>query len=255
MSNTARLKRNFGPPVFDSIAADYDRMIDWDQRLSREIPLIDAIWRRHLVESLVDFGCGTGRHAIELRKLGYRVAGVDNSREMLDIAQRNADGMGIRFAESLGELRGRYDVVMSIGNTLASIRTVPELQAVLRAMRRLMGYGGVVLLQVRNYESLKAGSVVTLGLRDTPEAIYFRAYHLGAVARHAHMVDLQAFKLERGEGKLQASGTVSRVRAWSRAELRRQLRHTGYRLIGTYSDYALAAFSPRSPDIVVMARC
>lgn len=39
---------------------------------------------------ILDVGCGTGRHAIELTKRGYRVTGVDISRGMLAEARRRA---------------------------------------------------------------------------------------------------------------------------------------------------------------------
>ncbi|GBF76920.1 SAM-dependent methyltransferase [Paenibacillus sp. 598K] len=40
---------------------------------------------------ILDIGCGTGRHAIELAKRGYRVTGVDISAGMLAEAARQAD--------------------------------------------------------------------------------------------------------------------------------------------------------------------
>ncbi len=41
-------------------------------------------------DSILDVGCGTGRHAIELAKRGYRVTGVDISTGMLAEAQKAA---------------------------------------------------------------------------------------------------------------------------------------------------------------------
>jgi 2-polyprenyl-3-methyl-5-hydroxy-6-metoxy-1,4-benzoquinol methylase len=39
---------------------------------------------------ILDIGCGTGRHSIELAKRGYNVTGVDLSDSMLQKAQENA---------------------------------------------------------------------------------------------------------------------------------------------------------------------
>lgn len=39
---------------------------------------------------ILDMGCGTGRHSIELARRGYKVTGVDLSPGMLAVAKRNA---------------------------------------------------------------------------------------------------------------------------------------------------------------------
>ncbi len=39
---------------------------------------------------IIDIGCGTGRHSIELAKRGFRMTGMDVSEEMLNIAREKA---------------------------------------------------------------------------------------------------------------------------------------------------------------------
>jgi len=44
---------------------------------------------------LLDIGCGTGRHSIELARRGYQITGIDLSSGMLAEAQRAAEGSGV----------------------------------------------------------------------------------------------------------------------------------------------------------------
>ena len=45
---------------------------------------------------ILDIGCGTGRHAVELARRGYRVTGVDISSGMLAEAERAASEAGVK---------------------------------------------------------------------------------------------------------------------------------------------------------------
>lgn len=46
---------------------------------------------------ILDIGCGTGRHAIELTKRGYKITGVDLSDSQLDRAREKAEKQNVRM--------------------------------------------------------------------------------------------------------------------------------------------------------------
>jgi 2-polyprenyl-3-methyl-5-hydroxy-6-metoxy-1,4-benzoquinol methylase len=52
---------------------------------------------RRKIKNILDIACGTGRHAIPLAKLGYRVTAFDLSKEMLDIAKEKAKKENVRI--------------------------------------------------------------------------------------------------------------------------------------------------------------
>ncbi|MBI2837949.1 MAG: class I SAM-dependent methyltransferase [Acidobacteria bacterium] len=238
---------------FDAVAVDFDRMIDWPARLGREIPPISAMLRSRLATSVIDFGSGTGRHAIELSRCGFAVSCVDRSRVMRRLARSNAFPLRMKVVESLDRLQGRYDAVITIGNTLPSIRSAVQLARIFKQMRRLTMPDGLLLIQVRNYEKLLRDRVETTGLRDTGDVTYFRAYHAEDSPRGGRSVHLHLFKIDRRTAHPTVSGSIARLRGWSRSELRRALRSAGYRGIAFHSDYQLRPFSQASPDIVVVA--
>lgn len=64
--------------------------------------------------SILDVGCGTGRHSIELARRGYAVTGLDLSSEMLSRAADAARSAGvnvnwIRSDATKFSLSGKYD--------------------------------------------------------------------------------------------------------------------------------------------------
>lgn len=46
---------------------------------------------------IIDIGCGTGRHAIELSKRGYSMTGIDLSESLLEKAREKTKRIASRF--------------------------------------------------------------------------------------------------------------------------------------------------------------
>ncbi len=74
--------------------------------------------------SLLDFGCGTGKHLSIFRSLKFDVQGYDPSEEMLSIASQN--NPEIFFSSDLNKLRAENDLVVSLFDVL-SYQTNPQM--------------------------------------------------------------------------------------------------------------------------------
>jgi SAM-dependent methyltransferase len=108
--------------VFGAGYADsYDDLYA-DKDYSAECDLLEEIFRRAAapVRSLLDLGCGTGRHSVELAARGYDVVGVDLSEGMLERARLRAlDQKVDRTTFVLGDIQTidvgrRFDAVVSM---------------------------------------------------------------------------------------------------------------------------------------------
>ena len=69
--------------MYDSLSSDYDRFVNWQNRLAIELPFIIQQLQQINAKSILDAATGTGMHAIALAQLGYFTAGSDISTGMI----------------------------------------------------------------------------------------------------------------------------------------------------------------------------
>ena len=87
-------KDNSWQEFFDKHASIYDDNV-FTTNTVQEIDFVLEELNLPDGASILDVGCGTGRHAIELAKRGYAVTGVDLSTEMLVRANAKAKTAGV----------------------------------------------------------------------------------------------------------------------------------------------------------------
>jgi len=105
---------------FDSHAPYYDQN-PFTQNTVAEVDFILSIFPLLPGMSILDMGCGTGRHAVELAKRGFRVTGVDISGGMLAEARKKAEAAGVAVdwvqADAAAPLdigAGHFDAAISL---------------------------------------------------------------------------------------------------------------------------------------------
>jgi glycine/sarcosine N-methyltransferase len=86
--------------MYDSFSLDYDRFVNWPNRLAVELPFIQQQLARinPAVDqpfSILDAACGTGMHVVALAQQGHTVSGADLSTGMIERAKENAAAAGV----------------------------------------------------------------------------------------------------------------------------------------------------------------
>jgi 2-polyprenyl-3-methyl-5-hydroxy-6-metoxy-1,4-benzoquinol methylase len=81
--------------LFENYAEGYDREA-FTQGTLGEVDFIEAEAGGDRRKKILDVGCGTGRHAVELAKRGYEVTGLDLSETQLGKARAKAAEAGVK---------------------------------------------------------------------------------------------------------------------------------------------------------------
>jgi 2-polyprenyl-3-methyl-5-hydroxy-6-metoxy-1,4-benzoquinol methylase len=82
--------------LFTNYAETYDKE-SFTQGTIGEVDFIEQEINFDKTKRILDIGCGTGRHAIELAKRGYQVVGVDLSKSQLKKAKEKAIAVGVKI--------------------------------------------------------------------------------------------------------------------------------------------------------------
>jgi len=84
-------------PLYNELVPYYELLEgrDWESESEK----ISAALKKHRCRSVIDLGCGTGRHVRELERLGFEAMGIDISRRNIRFAKKKAaeEGAEARF--------------------------------------------------------------------------------------------------------------------------------------------------------------
>lgn len=104
--------------------------------------------RSPTARSLLDVACGTGAHLETFAELFDEVAGVERSPDMLAVARRRLPGAPLHLGDMRDFDLGRgFDAVTCMGNSVACVPTVAELDAAVARMAAHLTPGGVLVVE------------------------------------------------------------------------------------------------------------
>ena len=106
--------------------------------------------------SILDIGCGTGRHAIELAGRGYQVTGIDLSPAQIEKARSNAELAAVKVNFIVADARSldfdqEFDLVTMIcEGGFALMETDDMNYAILRSARKALKPKGIFIFTTLN---------------------------------------------------------------------------------------------------------
>ncbi|NLI78859.1 MAG: class I SAM-dependent methyltransferase [Candidatus Riflebacteria bacterium] len=147
------------PQWYEQLFANFARRYEeqpFTQGTIGETDFLEAEAKRVGARSILDIGCGTGRHAIELARRGFRVTGIDLSPAQLRRARENARETGVtvdfrRKDARTFRCRERFDLAIMLCEGGFSLMETDAMNvAILRSATRALQPGGTFIFTCLN---------------------------------------------------------------------------------------------------------
>ncbi len=141
--------------VFEAYARYYNLLYQ-EKDYAGEVKYIHQLLQRYApgCQSLLELGCGTGKHACFLAEQGYRLHGIDVSEKMLQQAvehiSQNFPQLAAQLTFQQGDIRTihldrQFDAVLSLFHVISYQTTNEDLQAVFQTVHDHLTPGGVCI--------------------------------------------------------------------------------------------------------------
>jgi len=166
---------------YNNLAATYDEMISFSSALEKRRTALKELLKPG-TKSAVDLGCGTGLDSIALSQLGLKVTAFDPSLEMLKKAEANSVRATAKinfFNHFIHEIpkshTGKFDIVISSGNTFANI---PQnlFDVSIQKCFDLLNEKGMLIVQILNYEKILKKKNRILNINEGDDEFFVRFY-------------------------------------------------------------------------------
>lgn len=149
------MKKQWYEELFLNYAGKYDNE-PFTQGTTGEVDFIEKEIRFNKKTKILDIGCGTGRHAIELAKRGYTVTGVDLSEAQITRAREKAARENVQVDFQQADARklaceDEFDLVIMICEGGFSLMETDKMNyAILESADRSLKKGSKLILTCLN---------------------------------------------------------------------------------------------------------
>ncbi|GAB4369255.1 MAG: class I SAM-dependent methyltransferase [Deltaproteobacteria bacterium] len=200
---------------------------------------------------IADIGCGRGRHAVPLARMGYRVVGVDYSEKMLLMGRARAEREGVEVEWVREDMRtfrrpDSLDFAVSLFSSFGFFSD-EENQTVLENIGASLKDRGTLLLDLRNVAKGFSRPSDNEQVLQVPAGLLRMKVRYDRVLGRARAEHV----LMRRDGIRISS--IFDVRIYNRRELEIMLRIAGMQVRGVYGSLSGAALTRSSNRMVVVA--
>lgn len=137
---------------FGNLYSQYYDLLYSDKDYEKEVAYVNDLIKSNipLAKTILDMGCGTGKHAELFSKKGYSVHGIDLSEEMLKVAETRKIGKEDKLSFSHSSIQNlnltkKFDVIVSLFHVMSYQNSNDELIKAFEVAKEHLNNGGIFI--------------------------------------------------------------------------------------------------------------
>lgn len=208
-------------------------------------------------KNVLDLACGEGRHAIALSRLGYKVTGIDLSKDFLESASRESDVLSpkpkfVRQDIRTFYLSKKFDLILLIGNSFG-YGTDDDQMLILKRIIEHLSNKGLFLLAIPN--GLKSICSFEMHGEKKMEYVFNRDK---VIVKENYTFD-PITSIKSSEWRVSKKGrTIFKqntvVRFYVASEIIKMLNNVGLSPYRIYGDYQSGIYTKESEFLIVVSK-
>lgn len=206
---------------------------------------------------ILDLACGTGTITLELLKRGYRVTGLDQSQDMLAMADEKIYAAGYQpdlINQNMTKLAlpRQYDLVISAFDSLNYLLNEKDLKRTITRVEKCLNPGGMFLFDLHSqykFQEVFGDRTFTYSGED---CAYIWRNHYQSGRKIAHMI-LDIF-IPTGGGLYRRVQEYHRERFYSTEIITLLCKKSGLKILAVYGDLKYRRPGPRTERIYYVAQ-
>lgn len=246
--------------LYTELAEYYYEIEKSGRNFREEVLLLDEIYKKYKIQTVLDIGCGTGEHVVAMQELGYKITGADSSKEMIAHAQKRFPNCHFEIGDLQTYKKEKsFDGIYSIFGTMNYLITKEDLDSSLSNIRKNLKPSGIVIMEIWNaipIQLIQRKPLTTVGLAKIGNLVIKRN---------------RGFKVKRAEGAAQSEETLVEVnfvynldkkeikdkhimRVFTLEEISAMLDHQKFEILQIYGNYKMEKYKNHGARMIIVAK-
>lgn len=199
--------------------------------------ILEQYGKHNAKKEILNIGCGTGRHDIELNKLGYKIHGIDLSVEMVNIARANIPNQSdfiyeVQDARDFS-VKEPYDIIISLFHVMSYQNKNEDLNKVFSCVNRALNRGGIFVFDAWYGPGVLSDRPAVRVKRVEDEENFFVRIAEPLMHPNENIVSVQyeVNVINKLSGKLKQINEMHNMRYFFKPEIEELLRKNGLELV------------------------
>ncbi|MGM0546976.1 MAG: class I SAM-dependent methyltransferase [Bacteroidota bacterium] len=237
----------FDSPLYEKLYADRD-----EQEAQQLIEFLEHTLLSEQYRSILDLGCGRGRHSHNLAGRGYEVTGIDLSPAAIETAKEKADELGLdnvqfKVRDMREPLPREFDAIVNLFTTFGYFKSDAENASVLDSVIKMLKEEGLFVLDYLNAEKVKQ----TFVPEEKGEFQGIR-YEIKRYIKNGAIHKDIAFAGDRLD---KPKVYWERVKLYGLDWFRHEMNKRNLKIVGVHGDYQGSNFDPdTSPRLLIISK-